>query len=882
MQILNGINYDMSFVRVGGRNPPKKKRTVKPKPWNDTVNDLDAYKATPDEIAYRKAAHRSKHAVSTHLTRPGSARKGKRASPFKNNSQARKIAIMKEVLYDQKQLQDVLEKSDTMMAVVKDLFGDDPRVRMLATFDLVNTRCNIFSSGLSTNENIRAGLKKNSHVLPVMTGFFFTDLDDSHPIPLSYQPKMNMQRFQQFLEAEEKNTTLSTISGQAGMSHLDQMLNSQLNSKIIQSSQLPDLTAATSKDGSFQTPPKNKKHLDESLEILQPPKSAINDTNKINKTKPRVPKPQPEHNTSNLTLNELRKVLETLEDEVAEYERLTGRRPPAERHRQESFSGYTLAIVDSVTKLTRYLRECELRLHAEITVREQLTQDVVQSKALVDALTSDIIVTQEEFQTMSAEFRKFRQETQAEIARLKGEQPPSSQQWSPAQSDNSNPAEPVQTQTPPKAQQYHQGVQNVPSKLPKEINPFGEHLQPVSAAVMLSPPVRRSRVGESEKNGARQQGSLLDYQEYISSVESSTLHDDFVELPGLCTTSLAQVLNPNSVSQQPVRGQSGEPVSQSQVRVPETVQVNSVNVPRPTPLVQSNVGIPLPSDSSGLPYRGSQQLPLSFYEKNQPISVVPKDRPQTLRSNDQNNSSSQDQSNSSERSHDHMAAGADRDFLASQIAELNKQHAEAQKRLNSLMHQQQAGHGQNELAQQQQRQQEIQQQQDQQARQQVVQNQQRIQQQQQLQQQQQQRLLQMVMQQQQRIQEQQQQQKQQQLQEQQLQQQQLQQQQQQNQRPRPALPGEMTNGTANVRQSTELPGYRPVQIQPGLPAYPVSPNISPISQKPDSYRMMFQSVDSQDTSVSAPLNRGITVSLPKVDMDQSYDSPSPNPPQTAI
>jgi len=26
------------------------------------------------------------------------------------------------------QLQDVLERSDTMMAVVKDLFGDDPRV----------------------------------------------------------------------------------------------------------------------------------------------------------------------------------------------------------------------------------------------------------------------------------------------------------------------------------------------------------------------------------------------------------------------------------------------------------------------------------------------------------------------------------------------------------------------------------------------------------------------------------------------------------------------------------------------------------------------------------------------------------------------------------
>lgn len=29
------------------------------------------------------------------------------------------------------QLQEVLEKSDTMMAVVKDLFGDDPRVSLI-------------------------------------------------------------------------------------------------------------------------------------------------------------------------------------------------------------------------------------------------------------------------------------------------------------------------------------------------------------------------------------------------------------------------------------------------------------------------------------------------------------------------------------------------------------------------------------------------------------------------------------------------------------------------------------------------------------------------------------------------------------------------------
>jgi len=62
-------------------------------------------------------------------------------------------------------------------------------------------------------------------------------------------------------------------------------------------------------DGRFRTPPNTriKETADESLEILHPPRSAINDTNKISKTKGRVPKPKPIPNTSNLSY-QLRKV----------------------------------------------------------------------------------------------------------------------------------------------------------------------------------------------------------------------------------------------------------------------------------------------------------------------------------------------------------------------------------------------------------------------------------------------------------------------------------------------------------------------------------------------------------------------------------------------
>ena len=40
----------------------------------------------------------------------------------------------------------------------------------------------------------------------------------------------------------------------------------------------------------------------------------------------------------------------------------------------------------------------------------------------------------------------------------------------------------------------------MPRDFPRELNPFGDHLRPVPAAVMLSPPVRRSRVMEPERD----------------------------------------------------------------------------------------------------------------------------------------------------------------------------------------------------------------------------------------------------------------------------------------------------------------------------------------------------------------------------------------------
>lgn len=56
-----------------------------------------------------------------------------------------------------------------------------------------------------------------------------------------------------------------------------------------------------------------------------------------------------------------------LENEIGDLETQSGRRPRAEQPRQETFSGYTVSLVDSVTKLSRYLKEVSLPLFSVTT-----------------------------------------------------------------------------------------------------------------------------------------------------------------------------------------------------------------------------------------------------------------------------------------------------------------------------------------------------------------------------------------------------------------------------------------------------------------------------------------------------------------------------------
>ncbi|KAJ8796738.1 hypothetical protein J1605_017841 [Eschrichtius robustus] len=130
----------MSFVRVnrygphgGGRKAlkvKKKKMSVKQE-WDNTVTDLTVHRATPEDLIRRHEIHKSKNRALVHweLQEKALKRKWKKQKPELSNLEKRRLSLMKEILSDQYQMQDVLEKSDHLMATAKDLFVDFPRRR---------------------------------------------------------------------------------------------------------------------------------------------------------------------------------------------------------------------------------------------------------------------------------------------------------------------------------------------------------------------------------------------------------------------------------------------------------------------------------------------------------------------------------------------------------------------------------------------------------------------------------------------------------------------------------------------------------------------------------------------------------------------------------
>ncbi|XP_045439942.1 spindle and centriole-associated protein 1 isoform X3 [Pipistrellus kuhlii] len=390
----------MSFVRVnrfsprgGGRKALKVKKKIAAvkQEWDNTVNDLTVHRATPEDLIRRHEIHKSKNRALVHweLQEKALKRKWKKQKPEISNLEKRRLSIMKEILSDQYQMQDALEKSDNLMAATKDLFVDFPRRR--TGFPNVTVAPDSSQGPIVLNQDpVTQAILGDSVVEPQALNEIDeeeetvnsqseeseNELDNS----LNSQSNMNADRFLHQLKEDN--------------SELINKLWTDIQQKIATQSQITS-TLRTPSSAS----PSEEKQVKRKPELCAPSKqretmlsSSTASTNLSSSTNPSV--------------DVLKHMIHEVEHEMEDYERSTGREVK-EPQNSQGLTGFTLSLVSSLCRLVRYLKESELQLRKEVETRQKLEQALGDHRELIDALTAEILLLREENTATQARLQQY-------------------------------------------------------------------------------------------------------------------------------------------------------------------------------------------------------------------------------------------------------------------------------------------------------------------------------------------------------------------------------------------------------------------------------------------------------------------------------------------
>ncbi|XP_035963059.2 spindle and centriole-associated protein 1 isoform X1 [Halichoerus grypus] len=446
----------MSLVRVnrygprgGGRKvlKVKKKKTSVKQEWDNTVNDLTVHRATPEDLIRRHEIHKSKNRALVHweLQEKALKRKWKREKPEISNLERRRLSIMKEILSDQYQMQDVLEKSDHLMAEAKDLFVDFPRRR--TGFPNVTMAPDSSQGPILVNQDpVTQAILSESIMEPQALNEVDDDeertgnsqseeseneLDNS----VNSQSNMNVDRFLHQLkednyelinklwtDIQQKITTQSqtppgTPSPAAPSGEQKAALNATNAVKRIQT-RLQSEESTETLDSSYVVGQVLNSRKQKQLLKKVKGKAGSHAPSKQKKnvlTASTASTDLPNSNSSSLDV--LKHMINEVEHEMEEYERWTGREVKGLQGSQ-GLTGFTLSLVSSLCRLVRYLKESEVQLRKEVETRQQLEQMLGDHRELIDALTAEILLLREENTATQARLQQYMVTTDEQLISL--------------------------------------------------------------------------------------------------------------------------------------------------------------------------------------------------------------------------------------------------------------------------------------------------------------------------------------------------------------------------------------------------------------------------------------------------------------------------------
>nr|XP_033798313.1 spindle and centriole-associated protein 1 isoform X3 [Geotrypetes seraphini] len=115
------------------------------------------------------------------------------------------------------------------------------------------------------------------------------------------------------------------------------------------------------------------------------------------------------------SLDILNHLIKDVEYELEEYERQTGREV-TNLQTSSGLTGFSLTLVSSLSRLVRYVKEGELQLLQEMSKRQRLEVELSEHRALIDALTAEILSLKEENAATQKKLQQYIMETDEQLS----------------------------------------------------------------------------------------------------------------------------------------------------------------------------------------------------------------------------------------------------------------------------------------------------------------------------------------------------------------------------------------------------------------------------------------------------------------------------------
>ncbi|XP_075053529.1 spindle and centriole-associated protein 1 isoform X1 [Mixophyes fleayi] len=388
---------------------PVKKKTAQRQAWDSSVQDLTVHRATPEELAHRHEIHKSKNQWQAQydlqeklLMKKWRQQNGGTPDPL----EGKRLALMMEILSDQYQMKDVLERSDRAMAVVKDLFGDAPRrrtgfpnVTMAPSCDLDTSRgVIVHRKDPPTRLSILSDSVMDSQALNEVEESETSD--DEVEISVNFQPGLHTDRVYRILNEEsldlDPQHPANLFVTPRGAGHPP-------NGQIALNATAAVDNMKTRLNKEEQVPPEEQSSVIGRVLNPQPkiPRKLQTKGKKIRSSSSQRTEPSLSvasacelTSCSQSSLDVLNQMIKDVERELEAYERETGREVTSMPQAQ-GLTGFTLSLVSSIKRLVSYLKESDRQLRQEATERRRLKEELNEQRLLIDALTAEILCVKE-------------------------------------------------------------------------------------------------------------------------------------------------------------------------------------------------------------------------------------------------------------------------------------------------------------------------------------------------------------------------------------------------------------------------------------------------------------------------------------------------------